>query len=139
MYVCSYFEILPIKDMGRSNISIKNRGCCFAASFTYFLDEFIIDLYINNSTNRKNTGINTLLGKVLIRVHNCGMQLVYKDQTANPRSQNSNNLHHLKHYNEMPKKMHTTNTKLLLINDYRSKGNQKISNCAAKEKIFMNP
>ena len=67
MYVCSYFEILPIKDMGRSNMSIKYRGCCFAASFTNFLDEFIIDLYINNSTNRKNTGINTLLGKVLIR------------------------------------------------------------------------
>ena len=65
MYVYNYFEILLIKDMGRNNMSIKYRGCCFAASFiTYFLDEFIIDLYINNSTNRENTGINTLLGQV---------------------------------------------------------------------------
>ena len=54
-----YFEILPIKDMGRNNISIKYRGCCFAASFTYFFDDFtlfyqqafIMDLYITNSTH----------------------------------------------------------------------------------------
>ena len=28
MYVCSYFEILLIRDMGRNNMSIKYRGCC---------------------------------------------------------------------------------------------------------------